>query len=201
MTIVMSVALTLAGEQAIKSVASYITSIKSAVSAAGELSDVQNGKKEEQPKGNKTALAPFGSGGFSFWKPTFTDKEVRRPYQISDELALVKDKKQPAPEIELPGVIPVNPTSTDAIVKTALATEMPAALPAAVPTLGDPYAVFLTPSTLPFDVYSTTLALGNNYGFGEYYGIGSGNYTIVPEATTVSVLALRAFSNTRKREA
>jgi hypothetical protein len=60
--------------------------------------------------------------------------------------------------------------------------------------------VFFTPSTLPFDVYSTTLALGNNYGFGEYYGIDTGSYApSTPNPSTLSVFAIGSFITTRKR--
>ena len=60
---------------------------------------------------------------------------------------------------------------------------------------------FLTPSTLPFDVFSTTIALGNNYGFGEYYGLGLDQYSGVstPSPSGLSYFAVIKLFNNRKR--
>lgn len=65
----------------------------------------------------------------------------------------------------------------------------------------DPYAFFLTPSALPFDVYSTTLALGNNYGLGEYYGINTGGSYVppVPSPSPLTVFAVGGLIQNRKR--
>jgi hypothetical protein len=56
----------------------------------------------------------------------------------------------------------------------------------------DSHSAFLTPSTLPFDVYSTTLGLGNNYGIGEYYGMNTGG-AIVPTVPSPSPFAVFAM--------
>jgi hypothetical protein len=66
----------------------------------------------------------------------------------------------------------------------------------------DNYAAFLTPSTLPFDVYSTTIALGDNYGFGDYYGMGGGGSVqpiSTPSPSTIAVFAVGGIVNTRRR--
>lgn len=65
----------------------------------------------------------------------------------------------------------------------------------------DPYAVFFTPSALPFDVYSTTLALGVNYGFGGYYGINTGGAVapVVPSPAPFTVFAVGGLMHSRKR--
>lgn len=205
MTIVMSVALTLAGEQVIKAAASYITSMKSVVGAANELSDVQNGKKEEKPAEQKTAWTPPFNWQQRWKKPPLKEGELLRPYQLEDELALSKNQKpHPKPkQIVLPEpTVAGNSDVTAAIVQAALAKELPLTLGVSALQFNDPYAVFLTPSTLPFDVYSTTLALGNNYGFGEYYGIGSGSGFVppsIPAPSTLTVFGVSQFINLRKR--
>ena len=201
----MSVALTLAGEQVIKTTASYITSIKSVMGVADDTADAQNGKtkKEDKPADHKAAWAPL-PGYQRFIKPPPGIQMEQRPYQITDELAMAKEgpKKPAATKLEEAAVIaPVQPGVAERIAAAAVTQDTALAIAAPAPTF-DPYAAFLTPSALPFDVYSTTLALGNNYGFGEYYGMdsGSGTYSAAPDApTTISVLALGTFINTRKR--
>lgn len=66
----------------------------------------------------------------------------------------------------------------------------------------DNHAAFLTPSTLPFDVYSTTIGLGDNYGFGDYYGMGGGGSVQpipTPSPSSVAVFAIGGLVNTRRR--
>lgn len=107
------------------------------------------------------------------------------------------------PDTDPPPVLPPVVTPPTQLQQAVRKMDAPPDIAAVVPVEQpfDPYAVFLTPSTLPFDVYSTTLALGNNYGFGEYYGISSGGAaaTSVPSPAPLTVFAVGGLMHTRKR--
>lgn len=110
-----------------------------------------------------------------------------------------KSKDEPMPDP--PVVPPVTPPSSaeTAVKKSSVAPTVADAVSVAEPF--DPYAVFLTPSALPFDVYSTGLALGNNYGFGEYYGTSTGGAVAptVPSPAPLTVFAVGGLMQSRKR--
>ena len=155
-------------------------------------------KKDEPNKPGQTKL------GFEGWRP-YRQKHLydapekdTRGYKPGDELALIKKqpKEEKQPEISVVASQPINvPVEQNLNLVPVTEQRIPF-----VPIPSDPYAVFFTPSTLPFDVYSTTLALGNNYGFGEYYGIDTGSYsTSTPNPSTLSVFAIGSLITTRKR--
>ncbi len=194
LTIVCTAALTLLGEQGAKAVISTVNSMNSAMAAVDE----KTAKDTKEP--TKTSLNDRIIG--RPWSPkSQKGKEEQVNFKNSDLLAMVKKKPQQEKQPEI--VIPQVPQSVVQSVYYGNNQNLTPMDPINANTLNpaDPFAVFLTPSTLPFDVYSTTLALGNNYGFGEYYGYGSLNAsgTSVPEAGTVSVLTLGTLINTRKR--
>lgn len=102
-----------------------------------------------------------------------------------------------------PPLLPVSvtaPSPVDQAVKTLNSPLTVADMVSAVQPL-DPYAFFLTPSALPFDVYSTTIGLGVNYGFGDYYGIDSGGAVVppVPSPAPLTVFAVGGLMTSRKR--
>ena len=106
-----------------------------------------------------------------------------------------KPEEQPLPEIS----VAANSTVQQTVQK--MSAPLTVADLAAAEQPFDPYAFFLTPSALPFDVYSTTLALGNNYGFGEYYGVGTGGSVVpsVPSPAPLTVFAVGGLMTSRKR--
>jgi len=194
LTIVCTSALTLLGEQGAKAVMSTVNSMNSAMAAV----DGKTAKDTKEP--TKTSLNDRIIG--RPWSPKSPHgKEEQANFKNSDLLTMVKKKPQQEKQPEI--VIPQVPQSVVQSVYYGNNQNLTPMDPINANTLNpaDPFAVFLTPSTLPFDVYSTTLALGNNYGFGEYYGYGSLNAsgTSIPEAGTVSVLTLGTLINTRKR--
>lgn len=209
MTIVMSVSLTLAGEQIIKNTASYISSFSSVMSSANELNNVQSGEdknKEEKPEQNKVAFSPFvyPIQPFTQKQNKQTNQEEIKPYQLTDELARLDedDHKEPdKPKVAQDTNKSQQKDLSKFIAQAALATNFTLNTATDTVPVIDPYAVFFTPSTLPFDVYSTTLALGTNYGFGEYYGMDSGVYVppSVPTPGTITLFAFPHFLNLRKR--
>lgn len=199
MTIVCTSTITLLGEQGAKSLISSLNTINSAMDAAGGKTTSKNDESKDSPK----ELLPKLNPRAGIWKPfngkSLADiKDKGKKYNITDELAMEPD------DPVSPVIAELIPQQSD-IVATATNNNTNLQIPersnAYLPYTADPYAVFLTPSTLPFDVYSTTLALGNNYGFGEYYGMGTLNASggSIPEAGTVSVLALGTLVNNRKR--
>jgi len=197
LTIVCTSALTLLGEQGAKAVISTVNSMNSAMAAV-------DGKTAKDTKDTKEPTKTSLNDGIIGrpWSPKMPKgKEEQVNFKNSDLLATLKKKSQQEKQSEI--VIPQVPQSVVQSVYYGNNQNLTPMDPINANTLNpaDPFAVFLTPSTLPFDVYSTTLALGNNYGFGEYYGYGSLNAsgTSVPEAGTVSVLTLGTLINTRKR--
>lgn len=203
LTIVCAVSITLLGEQGAKALYDVITNFNKVTEVA------DNGKKEsnkEKDTNKKEEAKQPGQNklGFEGWHPRRqknlydTPETNKRSYQPSDELALIKKqpKEEKQPEISLAASQQINIPFTPNLDIVPLSDQR---LPF-LPLPSDPYSVFFTPSTLPFDVYSTTLALGNNYGFGEYYGIDTGSYTTsTPSAGTLSVFAIGSLINTRKR--
>lgn len=209
LTIVLCIALTLAGEQVIKTTASYLESFKAVVPADEEPAKQEQKKQEEHPVQHNTAVTVL------FYQPqtiivflpqhTFLKSETQeykptRPYKMEDELAMEPALTKPTKVDELQITGQPQPAITQAIVQAALGNNASLTLQPRLPLfIGDPYAVFLTPSTLPFDVYSTTLALGNNYGFGEYYGIGWDNGYIPPSVPAPGALGLLTIGSLANR--
>ena len=106
---------------------------------------------------------------------------------------------EPLPSISETSVVSA-PRVAEAVLAAALDTPLPVqSIVAAEPF--DPYAAFFTPGTLPFDVYSTTLALGTNYGFGEYYGMNTGGAVVpsVPSPSPLAVFAVGSLVHTQGR--
>jgi len=196
LTIVCTSALTLLGEQGAKAVLSTVDSMNSAMAAV-------DGKGPKDTKENKDPTKTTSREIIQpkIWSPKPPVKENQGKFENDDLVAVAKKKpssQEKQPEVAVPEV----PQKTIQNIATTnnqnLSIETP--INANPFNIADPYAVFLTPSTLPFDVYSTTLALGNNYGFGEYYGMGTLNgVPSVPDAKTMSVFALGGLINSRKR--
>lgn len=197
MTIVTCVSMTIAGEQAAKSIVSFISTFNEASKAAdGKIQTPVTEEKKEGDKDGKLAITPFRPYRFGI-KP---EAKEQSNYKPEDELARFV-KKQPAkkPEMEIQ-VLP--PTPVGQAIAKALSNDT-----SLIPTTSeipqtDWRTALLTPSTLPFDVYSTTIGLGINYGFGEYYGLGEMNgYSGVqtPSPSSLSVFAIAQLFNSRKR--
>ena len=203
MTIVMSVSLTLAGEQIIKNAASYISSFSSVVSSAKELQKTQLEETKEEEKveeKNKQALAPFQKLQFAnISKKKIEQNEQTRPYRLEDEIARFEDEIKPEEPILVKETQQVKINAAQLITKNIVPQDFVPAIQAINP---DMHTFFFTPSALPFDEYSTTIALGTNYGFGEYYGIETGFYPPQNNVTSVGTLTLFAIPqlfSTRKR--
>lgn len=208
LTIVTTVALTLLGEQAAKSVASYVQSFNSAMSSVDVGVGAPQEKENKEPEkvtqnGNLLPYAsiptnpnPIKNGSFNVVTDTLFNSEPSSPFLLE-----VEDKDDvtpsPAPKTVIkPIYTPKSPIETQ-IQMVNLPLDL-TTLPVA--PIADPYAVFFTPSYMPFDVYSTTLALGTNYGFGPYYGIDDGiNYPPIPSSGPLSALAISQLLQNRKR--
>jgi hypothetical protein len=213
MTIVCTSAITLLGERGVQSLMSAINGMNSAITAASDIGKADAPKNQEQKDNNsnkQSNSALFGQPYQGHWQKPFKidNKEQTRGYQISDELArFPKENKIGGDKpVEAPLVVTNEQNKlTKQIVQAALATDInlaPVTSLAAQTGFADPYAAFFTPSLLPFDVYSTTLALGTNYGFGEYYGIDTGGYYVppsVPSPGAFTVVAFSQFFHNRKR--
>lgn len=199
MTIVMSVSLTLAGEQIIKNAASYISSFSSVVSSAKELQKTQLEEEKVEEK-NKQALAPFQKLQFAnISKKKIEQNEQTRPYRLEDEIARFEDETKPQEPILVEETQQVKINAAQLITKNIVPQDFVPDIQAINP---DMHTFFFTPSALPFDEYSTTIALGTNYGFGEYYGIETGFYppqNNVPSVGTLTLFAIPQLFSTRKR--
>jgi hypothetical protein len=138
----------------------------------------------------------------NFHRPWDKPVIVQTPHtdgDISGIFSGTKAKPVAEPAEEIAAVTPKSPV-TEAIVRTALGEPLPWSIPTASETPADPHALFLTPSAIAFDLYSTGLGLGNNYGFGEYYGADTGSIgPSVPSPSPLAVFAMGGFLNTRKR--
>jgi hypothetical protein len=213
MTIVCTSAITLLGEKGIQSLITALNGVNSAMSAAAETGSGEPGQKDgnknssDSKQSNNNFLNPRYQRP---WQPPvkLENKEQTRGYRPTDELARFSKENKiggDKPVEEPISVIVDQQKTTQEIIKAAMSndTSLIAGLANQSPVaFADPYAVFFTPSLLPFDVYSTTLALGNNYGFGEYYGIDTGSSYVapsVPSPGTVTLLFFSQFTNTRKR--
>ena len=137
----------------------------------------------------------------NFARPWFPRPEARDTVVKGDIGGIFAGSKPQNPVDEpLPEPTPIQPSLAAEIARAAVATDIPAlALPHTPVT--DPYAFFLTPSAIPFDIYSTGLALGNNYGFGEYYGAGTGSSVApaTPLPSPLAVFAMGGLMHSRKR--
>ena len=213
MTIVCTSTITLLGEKGIQSLMSAINGVNSAMTAASDIGSEKDSNKQDK-KDNKddkqSNAALLGPQNQKYWsRPLKIDyKEGTRGYQISDELARFPKEKfigGDKPVEEPVSIVNNDNSNTKQIVQAALATDLsfiPVTSLAGQTGFTDPYAVFFSPSLLPFDVYSTTLALGNNYGFGEYYGIDTGGFYVppsVPSPGAATVIAFSQFFHNRKR--
>jgi len=128
-------------------------------------------------------------------KPTTTQESGNG--DISGIFAGAKRSKDEPPP-QLPSVTPPSAVE-EAAKKLNAAPTVADAISVTEPF--DPYSLFLTPSALPFDVYSTTLALGNNYGFGQYYGNSTGGSYVppVPSPSPLTVFAVGGLIHNRRR--
>ena len=201
MTIVTCVSMTIVGEQAAKSIVSFISTFNDASKAAeGKLPAVSDDAKKEEDKNGKVAIVPFRFQPYRFGLNT---NKQQSNYKPEDELARFT-KKQPNKEKEQEIQIEVTPqTPVSRAIAQAASTNSVNLIPTVAIPETDWRNVLLTPSTLPFDVYSTTVALGNNYGFGEYYGLGEANSynpsIQTPSPSSLSVFAIAQLFNSRKR--
>lgn len=132
------------------------------------------------------------------WMPRTEPKEVAAKGDISGIFA--GNKPQTPADEPLPEPIATQPSVAAQIARVATATEVPSLALPYTPVV-DPYAMFLTPSAISFDVYSTGLGLGMNYGFGEYYGADTGGSVgpATPSPSPLAVFAMGGLLNTRKR--
>ena len=201
LTIVCTSAITLLGEEGGKALMSSLNTVNTAMSAA---SGKEAAKEENKKDDHKKLNAPNPLHGA--WIPPKnklmtqqTDKEPVKKYEIQDELSRIVEKKEEKKVQPNESKIAKNLTVPFKMDLQPLSLEKPQN--DNIPYFSDNFAVFYTPSLLPFDVYSTTIALGDNYGFGDYYGINPGytNQTHVPDGNTVSVLTFSTFINSRKR--
>ena len=211
-TIVLTIATTLLGQKGIETLTSTTASVNSLIdggnkSATDDLKKDDGHAKQDnhQPIGKQAFFQPWQQ------KQPPSNTQDMRPYSIEDELARYskkpsdkKDQKQKEEEL-VTALDPKHKDFTDTIVKVALEkSDDNMSLIANKNGLpDDPYAIFFTPSYMPFDVYSTTLALGNNYGLGPYYGIDTGSYNPpnpIPAPSSITAIALSQIFNTfRKR--
>lgn len=227
MTIVMSVSLTLAGEQVIKNVASYISGFGQAMGAAGAL----EGEGGPQPDGGSGAAAvePAAGAGADLGARGLVDGAelaagggagggaaggVGQAAPVGLGMGMVSwtdgigsragdGGMATPPAVEVAGG--GGSGLTRLLVDTATDLSPPAGagwLDGVDPMWEEPHTAFLTPSALPFDVYSTTLGLGTNYGFGGFWGVDVGAPAVLPEAPspgTLSVFGLTGLVHTRRR--
>jgi hypothetical protein len=133
-----------------------------------------------------------------FPRPEARDVAIKGNGDISGIFA--GSKPQNPVDEPLPEPTPIQPSLAAEIARAAVATDIPALVLPYTPVT-DPYAFFLTPSAIPFDIYSTGLGLGNNYGFGEYYGAGTGGSVgpTTPSPSPLAVFAMGGLMHSRKR--
>lgn len=204
LTIVCTASITLLGEHGVKALFDVLSNFnKSQEIASGKENSKQEGTKDGTKDNQKDKPIQGGKISFRPWRDhNYPNNQGNQKspdaHEIADALAKLKQKpKEKQEELQVTG----NPNLTKQIVKAATSTNtdlIASVQPFSVPA--DPYAAFLTPSGMPFDVYSTTLGLGINYGFGEYYGMDTSGYsTPTPAANTISVFVLGSLFNTRKR--
>ena len=198
MTIVCTVSITLLGEQGAKALMASVNTVNSAMSAVEDKKDSKEETlQEENKKNEKHTWNPIRP----FLIPNYIDKSFVKKYEIIDELTRLPKKEDPEipvniVEAKIPNKILVSLT------KDSVFEPLP---PMDVVNTStqflDNYSVFFSPSLLPFDVYSNTLALGNNYGFGEYYGIDTGYFisTPTPGPVVLTGFAMLMFAPTRQR--
>jgi hypothetical protein len=200
MTIVTCVSITLGGEQVAKSIVSYITSYNEATKAAEGKTPTVNKDDKKGGGDGKIAISPFRGPAYKFGLKTNIKEDIK--YKPEDELArFAKKPIQQKPILE-EAVAIVPPSAESVAIAKALSNDTQLGIMGGIAQT-DWRTVLLTPSTLPFDVYSTTVGLGYNYGFGEYYGLGEANaYSAgpsVPSPSSLSVFAIAQLFNTRKR--
>ena len=207
LTIVCTASITLLGEQGVKAL--YDT-----VSSFNKVTEVANGGKEskedkttttdEENKDKPKEAIKDGKVAIGNWKPhipkrMFEDKEPTKPYSLTDELSRLKEQEKENKPEEID--IAVKPQEFNLIVKAA--TQKPIEFIPALAAIQsqDWRTEFLTPSTLAFDVFSTTIALGNNYGFGEYYGLGLDQYSAISASTpgSASLVFIAAICGSKNR--
>jgi len=198
MTIVCTATITLLGEQGAKSLMTSLNTINSAMSAAEGKNDskeiIQEEITEEENKKKQDDKHAWDS-----FKPIsiYVDKPFIKKYEMIDELSRLPKKEDSEKDIEI-----VKPKITNkmlASVTKDIATQPPLAVANNIPQFSDNHAVFFSPSLLPFDVYSNTLALGNNYGFGEYYGIYTDSFIMVPQPGPAILTGFAVFVYPNRR--
>lgn len=202
LTIVCTSAVTLLGEQGGKALISSLNTVNSALSVveSKKTDDKENKKENEQ---HINPIEPLKGA----WKPARNKSLIEqnkdnntKKYDTGDELARLPTTKQEQNIGDIEPIVPENK-----IAKIVLDDQIqPLTIQPSyndIPHFPDNFSLFYTPSLLPFDVYSNTLALGENYGFGDYYGINQQyiQASSVPETGTISIFALKTLINSRKR--
>jgi len=198
LTIVCTCALTLLGEQGTKAVLSTLNAMNDAMASA-EGKPVQD-KKDPVKTSFRDPIE------ITPWSPKPPIAKEEQGKFDKEDLVAVENKKLEQQEKQADITVPSIPQKTiqniASLSNQNLSIETP--INANLFNITDTRSAFLTPSTLPFDVYSTTLGLGINYGFGEYYGMGSLNPgLVVPEPPGPEVLTFTALgiitAKSRKR--
>ena len=203
LSIVCTAAITLLGQQGGKALIESLNTVNTAMTAA----DPKHPKTESEEKKEQTKPEIKNIHAKGAWKPyQFSKKEYPedkfiKPYELVDELSSNNQNQ----EIKNNVISVLSIDTTDPLSLTNNNTNFTQTFElrsnAYIPHFSDNFSVFFTPSLLPFDVYSTTLALGNNYGFGEYYGIDNGYFisTPTPGPVVLTGFAMLMFASTRQR--
>ena len=188
LTIACTSAFTLLGEQGVKTVMGTVNSINSIV-APKDQKEVDNKKEVE-----KTAFVPR----FNRFLKSNQKQQIKTNTE-QPEFFEPKEKENENKDEMVASNLPKNLIKT--ITQDSIPTELSMQPNANTLSPLYPKDLFLTPSTLPFDVYSTTLALGDDYGFGGYYGMNTGyvDQTAIPDAKAISILTFGTLLNSRKR--
>jgi len=202
LTIVMTVALTLVGRELIKEVADYLSSINNVVEQSNQLQNTINSDSTGTTSVEKVEQAPVSVGVNT--PPSvikeFPSTAVKQDVKIKSPIGIASIDV-PSSSSSSTSYINQSTTLTKLISSNAVDVAQSSFL-ATTPQFADNHSVLLTPSLLPFDVYSTTLGLGINYGFGGYYGIDTGWSYIppsIPEPATMTLFGLYpVFSSRRK---
>ncbi len=197
LTIVMTIALTLAGQELIKTVADYLSGINDVVEKSNQL---QDNITPAPVDGSVKALNDRPSAVSVVYPPaeaSHTPAEFVKDSKPSDEYSGLTDSKLKNTYVSRSEYLVKIASGKSSEVYPSLSfTSAPGTV------FADNHSMMLTPSLLPFDVYGTTLGLGINYGFGGYYGIDAGWAYIppsIPEPTTMALFSLYPLVGSRRR--
>jgi len=186
-----------------------VDKIMGKVDAAKGLQDKITGKggdtaKPVDPHKPVSWFDPANDPLNNFRRPWEKPAIVQTPHSKGNLAGLFSGKKpQPTDKTPVEEAVDLTPKSaaSEAIVRTAIGEPLQFWIPSVSTPTPDLYAMFLTPSAIPFDLYSTGLGLGNNYGIGQYYGADTGSSIgpSVPSPSPLAVFAMGGLMNTRKR--